>query len=370
MWTLSSIKEPIWDLDEHTLAKHEILKYYLGAWFPILARRSGRIVYIDGFAGPGIYSKGEEGSPIIALRTASEHVLRPRWSEVFFLFIENDKRRADILDKTIKEKFPELPSNIKYSIMSDEFEPTLMKLLDDLDKREQNLAPTFAFIDPFGFTGFSMKLMERLLSYEKCEVLITFMAGFMHRFLDELREPALDSLFGTPEWRAIREIEGLKIPHLLEFYEKQLQECCGISYTRSFEMIGKHNQVLYYMIFATKHWLGLKQMKESMWAVDRRGNYSFSDRLGRAQRFLIDYNEDDDIWIPNAADKVYKKFKNKTVPVSEIVKFVITETEHIFRKSILKYIEDNYENAIIDVRIAGRKRKGKSYPDDSVIEFG
>jgi hypothetical protein len=123
------------------------------------------------------------------------------------------------------------------------------------------------------------------------------------------------------------------------------------------------------MIFATKHWLGLKQMKESMWAVDRRGNYSFSDRLGRAQKFLIDY-KDNDIWVSSAAYKVYKKFKNKTVPVSEIIKFVITETEHIFRKSILKYIEDNYENAIIDVHVAGRKRKGKSFPDDCVIEFG
>jgi len=367
---VSSIKEPIWELDEHTLAKHEILRNYLGAWFPILAKGSGRIVYIDGFAGPGIYSKGEEGSPIIALRTAAEHVLRSRLSEVSFLFIENDKQRAEILEKTIKEKFPTLPGNIKYSVISEEFEPTLNNLFDDLDKRGVTLAPTFAFIDPFGFTGFSMNLMKRLLSYEKSEVLITFMAGFVHRFLDELREPALDSLFGTPEWRAIREIAGSKIPHILELYEKQLQNFCGVPYIRRFEMISKQNQVLYYVIFATKHWLGLKYMKESMWNVDRRGKYAFSDRLGRAQRFLIDYNEDKSIWIPNAANKVYEKFRNKTVPVTEIEKYVITETEYIFRKSILNFIEDNYKDAIVEVRVPGRKRKGKSFPPGSVIEFG
>jgi hypothetical protein len=36
------------------------------AWVPILTRYYGRVVYIDGFAGPGIYVGGEEGSPIIA----------------------------------------------------------------------------------------------------------------------------------------------------------------------------------------------------------------------------------------------------------------------------------------------------------------
>ena len=46
----------IWPLEPHTKAKHEILKYYLGAWFPILAKGSGRIVYIDGFAFLGYYA--------------------------------------------------------------------------------------------------------------------------------------------------------------------------------------------------------------------------------------------------------------------------------------------------------------------------
>ena len=32
-----ALPEPtLWEADPHTLAKHEILKYYLEAWFPIL----------------------------------------------------------------------------------------------------------------------------------------------------------------------------------------------------------------------------------------------------------------------------------------------------------------------------------------------
>jgi len=366
---MSPVDTTIWNLDDHTRAKHEILRYYLGGWFPILARTSGRIIYLDGFAGPGIYSKGEEGSPIIALRTAYEHMLTPhKGAEIKFLFIERDPNRAEVLEQVLKEKFPALPDKINYTVISDEFERTVRELLDYLEKEEKKLAPCFAFIDPFGFTGFSMDLMKKMLSHDKCEVLITFMAGFVRRFLDELREPALDTLYGTKEWRKIRVTPDNKARHLLELYEKQLKEQCGVEFTRSFEMIGLTGQIIYYMIFVTKHWRGLKVMKEAMWSVDRRGEYVFSDRLGRAQTFLTDY-KDEQYWVPEAAEVVYQQFRGKSVLVRDIEKHVIIETKFIFRKAILKHIETNNPERIIQVSVPGRKRRKGSFPDAGTIIF-
>lgn len=83
---MSGISSPVWPLEPHTRAKHEILRRYLAAWFPILSKWSGRIIYLDGFAGPGVYSDGEDGSPVIALQTAVDHVMRPRFKEIVFLF--------------------------------------------------------------------------------------------------------------------------------------------------------------------------------------------------------------------------------------------------------------------------------------------
>ena len=64
----------IWSAEQHTVAKHRILQEYLSAWMPILSHQSvkvsatrGSIKYIDGFAGPGIYDRGEKGSPVLAL---------------------------------------------------------------------------------------------------------------------------------------------------------------------------------------------------------------------------------------------------------------------------------------------------------------
>lgn len=70
---LAEIKETVWSIEPHTRAKHQILEECLKAWFPILLRWQGRVLYLDGFAGPGVYSGGEEGSPIIALKTALTH---------------------------------------------------------------------------------------------------------------------------------------------------------------------------------------------------------------------------------------------------------------------------------------------------------
>lgn len=214
-------------MDHHTRAKHEILENYLKAWFPILATTSGRIIYLDGFAGPGIYEGGEEGSPLIALRTAIEHILKPRFkAEIRFVFIERDPGRVSVLRTVLDERFRELPSNISYEILDREFAPTLSSVLDNIENMGAKLAPTFAFLDPFGFSGLPMDIIGRMLNYDRCEVLITFMSGFVNRFTDELREPALDELFATDEWREIRELEDSEARRrfLIDLYK------CGWSY--------------------------------------------------------------------------------------------------------------------------------------------
>ena len=63
----------VWDIEPHTARKHAILRRYFEAWFPIMARWNQRVLYIDGFSGPGEYSNGEDGSPLIVLKAARDH---------------------------------------------------------------------------------------------------------------------------------------------------------------------------------------------------------------------------------------------------------------------------------------------------------
>ncbi len=91
-----------WERKAHTAAKHEILVRYLAAWIPILGRGSEHLVLIDGFAGPGRYSGGEKGSPLLMLdaylRRGDRDDIR---ATLHYFFIEEDDRRFELLRNEI-----------------------------------------------------------------------------------------------------------------------------------------------------------------------------------------------------------------------------------------------------------------------------
>lgn len=343
------------------------MKSYLKAWFPILGSGSQGILYLDGFAGPGIYSDGEEGSPIIALRTAINHVFISRFKKIFFWFIEKDMARAKNLQEVLKEKFQNIPNNVEYFVKGAEFAPTLETTIDSLEKKGAKLLPTFAFIDPFGFAGYPMNLISKIMCNKKCEVLITFMAGFINRFTIEDREKALTSLFGSTKWNEINKLneEEDRCAFLIDLYVSQLKKIGSTKYVRPFEMRDKNDKIIYYLVFGTNNWKGLKVMKDAMYSIDRTGNYRFSDRINPGQSLLIDFS-DELIWIPQSAKLVFDEFKGQRKNIIEIEKFVYLKTQYVFRKEILKYLEKSEPSKINNV--IGRSRIF-SYPDGCTISF-
>jgi three-Cys-motif partner protein len=93
-------KDTLWPIEPHTAAKHQILRKYLDAWLPILGAYNKRVVYVDGFSGPGRYTGGEPGSPIIAIEAALAHQAK-LGGVLVFLLIEKRTDRADHLAKEI-----------------------------------------------------------------------------------------------------------------------------------------------------------------------------------------------------------------------------------------------------------------------------
>jgi three-Cys-motif partner protein len=363
--------ETIWKIEPHTEAKHEILRRYLEAWLPIMSKYHARIVYLDGFAGPGVYLGGEDGSPVIALETAVKHVLQANFKEIVFFFIERDKRRAEKLEKVLAERFPNLSNKMKYHVIGAAFAPTFELVLNKMDEGGAMLAPTFAFLDPFGFSGLPMKLIGRMMKCEKCEVLVTFMVGFINRFMIEGREATLNELFATDEWKKANELEKPedRIKFLVNLYEKQLKCEGGAQYVRSFAMTNKHNQISYYLVFGTKHPKGLEVMKDAMWKADKTGSYGFSDLTDPNQITFMDIG-DEPYWVPKAAAMVYNKFRGQTVPVEQIRGFVITGTPFLYRNPILQYLEKSVPPKIVRVDVLRQaKRRASTYPEHCLVTF-
>lgn len=194
-----------WPLEPHSRAKHGILRYYLGAWIPILSLgKFPHIAYIDGFAGPGRYSTGEDGSPVLAVKAVLAQRV-PITAALQFFFVEKESARAADLESALHE-IP-VAANLRTSVHNATFEEAYLATIKPYLDRTR--PPVFAFLDPFGYTGIPFDVVCDILRRHSAEVLITFMYEEINRFaLVPHQAEHMDRLFGTDEWRAISRVES------------------------------------------------------------------------------------------------------------------------------------------------------------------
>ena len=335
-------KETVWEAEPRTLAKVSIVEEYLKSWLPILSRYQGRVIYFDGFCGPGKYKNGEKGSPLAALETALNHNKLLKDKEIIFLFIDTDEERVNHLVEAIQDYT--LPENIKVECLCSNFKKTILEILNDLEAKEKNIAPTFLFIDPFGVREASFELIERFMKNPRCEVLVNFMLEYINRFAKTPEyEKHLNELFGTTEWnKCIDESDSQECYRRL--YESQLKKTAR--FTWSFEMKNKLNKTKYVLFFGTNNILGLEKMKDAMWKIDPAGDYTFSDRY--YEQMTI-YNNHFD---PTMLKDIYLELEKKEYDIKEMEDFTLTDTP--FRKahvrSALKLLENE---SLIEVKRPG-----------------
>lgn len=360
-------KTTLWKIEPHTKAKHEILKHYLGAWFGIMSPSNKKIIYLDGFCGPGKYLDREDGSPIIALNTALNHFRKDKFNEIDFIFIEEREDRFQYLEKEIKPI--STPSNIKIYTYQNKFEETFRNILDDLDKQENKIVPAFAFLDPFGFKGVSYSIIKRLLSNDKTEVFINFMADSINRFTNhednEIKQHILD-LFGSSEVFELNDRtsfeHGIKEKRLL--YQKQLQKIA--KFVRFFEMSDKNGRIIYDLFFASNNRLGHIKMKEAFWKLDCSGGCRFSDATNPDQMVLFNHDPSESL-----SEEIYKKYSKHTIPVEQIRIQLEDETVYLEKhlKSALKILEKKTRINAKEIKLDGNKRRKNSFPDNAVVIF-
>lgn len=173
-----------------------------------------------------------------------------------------------------------LPSNVRVHIEHGEFEQTFGSLVDQATGCGKILVPTFAFIDPFGYSSASMSLTGKLLAFRRCEVLFFLPLSFVHRFVGrDGQEAALTSLFGTDEWRSAIGLAGdARRAYLLELFENRLGASGGVEYVRSFKLQTQDGND-YRLVFGLGHRKGLEIAKDAMWATAKAG----SPEAGTAQ---------------------------------------------------------------------------------------
>ena len=142
------------------------------------------------------------------------------------------------------------------------------------------MAPSFFFIDPFGFKGVPFYLIEQILSIKKTEVFINFMVRDVKRFLESSRHRiSMEDLYGVDDVKGILDERYNNINKedaLLSFYRDRLHEGANVKYTFPFKVsMDKAQQTTYYLIHATNHAKGCELMKEIMYNTGTKGRFGY-----------------------------------------------------------------------------------------------
>lgn len=360
-------ESPLWYLEPHTVGKHKVLRYYLDAWLPILSSRNDRILFIDAFAGPGEYAKGEPGSPVIALQAFDEHPRKSQMvGEIKYLFIEKDPRHSAHLEKVLANLPIRLPSNCGYEVITGTFDATLTDVLNSLDEQQSRLAPAFVMIDPFGVSETPMNVIARILANSKSEVYVTFMYEAIQRFKahPHFQQP-LDSLYGCSEW-----LDGLNISDTKEekdfffdLYRRQLKRN-GAQYVVHFELY-EGNRLVYAIFFGTNDLTGCDKMKRAIWKVAPFGDFKF--RSIHLNQFTLGPEMTDFTPLKLALQERFAG--HDWQKIEDIVNFVKSDATDFhsgqLKRKTLMPMENNGE---IEVCFNGKRRPG-DFPDGTEIRF-
>lgn len=269
---MATPKDTLWDKDPHTEAKHQILRRYLEAWFPIIAARFEGLTYVDAFAGPGEYANSAVSSPVIALTQAHRRQVTKNQVQQRLLFIEERRDRYDHLKDVIGRRFHEWPLISVKCVEGD----CVSKMIPALQAMGANDGPIFVNFDGWGVDT-RASMVRHVGHMKSAEVLVTFRTDWFIRFVELEHQPAGDKVFGGTKWRErVRTgTPGEKKRALVNDYRALLEDA-GFPFQLDFELLDEGGRELL-LFFGTSSRKGLERMKESMWKVDRLNGRRFRD---------------------------------------------------------------------------------------------
>lgn len=253
---------------EQSRIKAEIVRKYFWAWAKVVVsvakgRGEDRIAYIDLFAGPGRYKDGTKSTPLLVLWSAvQEPDLRKMLVTVF-----NDKDSENVrsLQNAI-ESTPEFEQfEHKPQVLNNEVGSEIVARFESME-----MVPTLFFVDPFGYKGLSLKLINSVLRNWGSDCIIFFNYNRINMGLNnDFVKEHMNALFGEARTERLRERLEPMSPRereleIVEEIAAALKEMGG-KYVLPFRFRdAKGNRASHHLIFVSKHFKGYEIMKGVM----------------------------------------------------------------------------------------------------------
>lgn len=246
------------DFDEGTLTKLQIFELYAREWLPVFLSHPkpprSEIHLFDFFAGPGMDSAGQWGSPLRSLKQLKEYQGLAGWLHVQICahFFDASPAKVKRLSTNLETHKLRLPS-VTLDIRAMRFDAALQDCAPIL---ASGRAAKLVFIDQCGVDQVTPDVFRRLVGSPTCDFLFFISSSTLHRFRDH---PAIKQKITRPDdhYQVHRAV--------LDYYRGLLPEPTEY-YLAPFSMRKGSN--IYGLIFGSAHPLGMDKFLQVAWKAD------------------------------------------------------------------------------------------------------
>ena len=360
---------------EQSQLKAKIVVHYFTAWSRVIQKWETPMAYVDLFCGPGKYNDGSLSTPLqIVQQTLGDWDLSRKMS---FTFNDCDEAKVASLQQSILQLDADnkLSKRISYHHLTVE---------QDFYKRV-NIppgVPVLSFVDPFGYEGVTVRLIDRLIANRGSDCIFFFNYNRINMALSNTKfDEHLESLFGVSRTAELkRELSALS-PELRELsilnaLVEALLEQKG-NYVLPFKFYSAQmKRTSHFIIFVTKHPTACRIMKNIMYAnsakdSDGVATFSLQDSRNFGDRFdqISMFNRP----FQSLYDSILHQYQGRTVKVSTLCNQADNDIHSHFVsknvKDVLRRLEEEGRIVVVD----GRKQKSRNgllnMPDAATVQF-
>jgi len=253
--------------------KAAIVADYFWAWASVITsvqkrypRHAQRIAYIDLFAGPGRYENGSASTPLLIMeRAVADAEIRER---LVALFNDNDANNTSSLAREINA-IPGIETlKHKPQIETGEVGENIVK-----EFRNAKLVPAFLFVDPFGYKGLSLQLVNSVLKDWGCDCVFFFNYNRISMGIgNNAVEEHMDALFGKERADKLRQKFKMRVvspwereTFIVDEMKKALEEMGG-KFVLPFRFRNPEGtRTTHHLFFVSKHFRGYEIMRDVMY---------------------------------------------------------------------------------------------------------
>ena len=359
---------------DQSLIKATITPKYFWAWARVITgfqkrkKSDPKIAYIDLFAGPGRYKDGAKSTPLMILEQAIEDPLFRQ--SLVTIFNDKDEDHASSLEEAITA-LPGIESlRFKPRVSCSDVGDEVVKAFE-----QAKLIPTLMFVDPWGYRGLSLRLVNSVLKDWACECIFFFNYNRINMGMNnDAVKPHMEALFGADNVDEIRrKLEQLppeeREATVIEELSHALREMGG-KYVLPFRFRNaKGTRTSHHLIFVSKHPLGYNIMKDIMAkesSTKDQGVAKFEyNPADKRQPFLFQLTRP----LDDLEDMLLDTFAGRNLSVQNVFDEHNIDTPYVMKNYKEVLIKKYQDGTIQAARPSGKPIRANSFPEDIVVSF-